>query len=98
MMMVKQTAHSYAGQLWWKVVDVDTGATLFRSWREAEAWAYKARHDVSPDYYTMTLRPNEKQLLLDGMMKILSDQTAQGFSAARLKEILTRIEELEVMK
>ena len=55
-------------------------------------------HDVSPDYYTMTLRPFEKRLLLDGMMKILSDQAAQGFSAARLKELFARIEELENMK
>ena len=55
-------------------------------------------HDVSPDYYTMTLRPFEKRLLLDAMMKILSDQAAQGFSATRLKELFARIEELENMK
>ena len=55
-------------------------------------------HDVSPGYYTMTLRPFEKRLLLDGMMKILSDQASQGFSAARLKELFARIEELEAMK
>lgn len=55
-------------------------------------------HDVSLDYHTMWLTPFEKRLLLDGMMKILSDQASQGFSAARLKELFTRIEELEAMK
>ena len=54
--------------------------------------------NIPPDYYTMTLRPFEKRLLLDGMMKILSDQASQGFSAARLKELFARIEELEKMK
>lgn len=54
--------------------------------------------DVSLDYCTMQLTPFEKRLLLDGMMKILSDQASQGFSAARLKELFTRIEELEKMK
>lgn len=54
--------------------------------------------DVSPDYYTMTLRPFEKQLLLDAMKKCLSDQADQGFSAERLKKTLTRIDELENMK
>ena len=52
----------------------------------------------APDYYTMTLRPFEKQLLLDAMKKTLSDQADQGFSAARLKEVFARIEELEEMK
>ena len=54
--------------------------------------------NVSPEHYTMTLSLFEKRLLLDGMMKILSDQAAQGFSAARLKELCARIEELENMK
>lgn len=43
MTMIRQTAYSYAGQLWWEVVDVDTGAVLFRSWQEAEARAYRDR-------------------------------------------------------